>query len=97
MSRIFAWQEFCINIQIIRAEVYCLNIRMDLETKIFQPYKKPGDISQYVSDLSNHPFPTFKIIPVGKEQILSDNSADEHIFNPIPPCIQSCIAPKPLI
>ena len=63
-----------------------LNITLDLEAKIYKPYRKPGDKPLYVSAFSNHPPQIIKNLPKGREKRLSDNSANEEIFNQaIPP------------
>ena len=87
--RIFAQQELSITIEINLSRVDYLDITMDLETKLFKPYRKPGDRPLYVSALSNHPPQILKNIPVGIERRLSDNSANEQIFKEAAPVYQS--------
>ena len=87
--RIFAQQDLNITIEINLSRVDYLDITMDLETGIFKPYRKPGDRPVYVSALSNHPPQVLKNIPVGIEQRLSDNSANEQIFNDAAPVYQA--------
>ena len=44
-----------------------MGITLDLETGLFQPYRKPGDKPLYVSAHSNHPTQILKNLPKGIE------------------------------
>ena len=62
---------------------------MDLETGLYQPYRKPGDKPLYISALSNHPPQVFKNIPKGIEKRVSDNSSNQQIFEKAIPIYQT--------
>ena len=63
-----------------------LDITLDLETGLYKPFRKPGDRPLYVSAHSNHPPQIIKNLPRGIERRLSDNSANQAIFEAaIPP------------
>ena len=86
---IFAEQDLKIVIEINLSRVDFLDITMDLETGTFKPFRKAGDRPLYVSAHSNHPPQILKNIPTGIEQRLSDNSANEAIFNEAIPIYQT--------
>ena len=66
-----------------------MDITLDLESKTYQNYRKPGDKPLYVSAWSNHPPQILKNIPKGIEQRLSDNSATEELFKQAVPPYQA--------
>ena len=66
-----------------------MGITLDLETGLFQPYRKPGDKPLYVSAHSNHPPQILKNLPKGIEKRLSDNSANQELFETFVPPIQA--------
>ena len=54
---------------------------LDLETGLYKPYRKPGDKPLYVSAHSNHPPQILKNLPTGIEKRISNNSANQEIFD----------------
>ena len=62
---------------------------MDLETGLYQPYRKPGDKPLYISAKSNHPPSVIKNLPMGIERRLSNNSANQQIFDKAAPIYQA--------
>ena len=63
-----------------------LDVTLDLETGLYKPFRKPGDRPLYVSAHSNHPPQILKNLPHGIERRLSDNSANQAIFEAaVPP------------
>ena len=52
--KIFKNQELGITIEINQKRVNFLDITLDLESKMYQNYRKPGDKPLYVSAWSNH-------------------------------------------
>ena len=70
---IFAEQKLAITIEINLKRVDYLGVTLDLDTGLFQPYRKPGDRPRYVSAQSNHPPQILKNIPSGIERRLLDN------------------------
>ena len=62
---------------------------MDLETGLYQPYRKPGDSPLYISAMSNHPPQVFKNMPKGIERRISDKSANQQIFEKAAPMYQA--------
>ena len=87
--KIFKNQELGITIEINQKRVNFLDITLDLESKMYQNYRKPGDKPLYVSAWSNHPPQILKNIPKGIEQRLSDNSATEELFKQAVPPYQA--------
>ena len=73
--KIFKEQDLGITIDVNLKRVNFLDITLDLETGIYQPYRKPGDKPLYVSAFSNHPPQILKNIPKGVERRLSANSS----------------------
>ena len=78
---IFGEQNLKITIEIGLTRVNFLDITLDLETGLYKPYRKPGDKPLYVSAYSNHPPQILKNLPAGIEKRLSNNSANQEIFN----------------
>ena len=75
-----------ITIEIGLTRVNFLDITLDLETGLYKPFRKPGDRPLYVSAHSNHPPQILKNLPHGIERRLSDNSANQAIFEAaVPP------------
>ena len=62
---------------------------MDLETGLYQPYRKPGDKPLYISAKSNHPPSVIKNLPMGIERRFSNNSANQQIFGKAAPIYQA--------
>ena len=86
---IFAEQKLAITIEINLKRVDYLDVTLDLDTGLFQPYRKPGDRPLYVTAHSNHPPLILKNLPLGIERRLSDNSANEQVFNEAIPVYQA--------
>ena len=87
--RIFEEQELAITIEINLARVDYLDVTLNLETGIYKPYRKPGDRPLYVSAHSNHPPLVLKNIPSGIERRISDNSANQEVFEEAAPVYQA--------
>ena len=87
--KLFAEQDLAITIEINLKRVNFLDVTLDLESGLFKPYRKPGDRPRYVSAHSNHPPLILKNIPSGIERRLSDNSANEQVFNEASPIYQA--------
>ena len=84
--KIFGDQGLKITIDIGLTRVNFLDITLDLETGLYKPYRKPGDKPLYISAYSNHPPQIIKNLPSGIERRLSNNSANQNIFeDAIPP------------
>ena len=81
IQNIFKEQGLGITITVNLKSVNFLDVNMDLETGIYKPFRKPGDIPKYVSASSNHPPDTIKGIPGGVERRLNENSSNEEVFN----------------
>ena len=66
-----------------------LDVTLDLESGLYQLYRKPGDRPLYVSSRSNHHPKILKNIPKGIERRLSDNSATREVFEKAAPIHQA--------
>ena len=89
IRKIFADQDLAITIEINQTRVHYLDVNLDLETGLYKPFRKPGDKPLYVSAFSNHPPQILKNIPAGIERRLSDNSANQAVFNEAIPVFQA--------
>ena len=58
-----------------------LDVVLDLETGFFKPFRKPGDVPNYIHVKTNHPQAILKQLPAMIENRLSANSSNEEIFN----------------
>ena len=58
-----------------------LDVTFDLKKKIYKTYHKPNSETFYVNKLSNHPPKILKQIPNSISVRISNNSANEQIFN----------------
>ena len=79
--RIFKQNGFKIEIKTNLKEVDFLDVTFDLRKETYQPYKKENDKLFYINTSSNHPTSIIKQIPTSVSHRLSDNSANEEIFN----------------
>ena len=57
-----------------------LDVRLDLETGEYQPFKKPGSEIVYIDSKSNHPPSVIKAMPGGIQKRLSTLSSNKEIF-----------------
>ena len=57
-----------------------LDVSLNLVTKVYAPYTKPGDRLSYVDTRSNHPPSVFKAIPRGVAQRIATNSSSRKEF-----------------
>ena len=62
-------------------EVDFFDLTFDLRKETFRPYKKENRKLFYINTSSNHPRSIIKQIPTSVSHRLSDNSANEEIFN----------------
>ena len=72
---------FRIEIKTNLKEVDFLDVAFDLRKETYRPYKKENDKLFYINTSSNHPRSIIKQIPTSISHRLSDNSANEEIFN----------------
>ena len=79
--RIFKQIGFKIEIKTNLKEVDFLDVTFDLRKETYRPYKKENDKLFYINTSSNHPRSIIKQIPASVSHRLSDNSANEEIFN----------------
>ena len=79
--RIFKQIGFKIEIKTNLKEVDFLDVTFDLRIETYRPYKKENDKLFYINTSSNHPRSIIKQIPTSISHRLSDNSANEKIFN----------------
>ena len=83
--KIFSNVGFNIEIQTGLKTVNFLDITFDLSNGTFKPFKKPNDPLLYINVKSNHPPQIIKQLPTSIAQRLSDNSANEQIFEECKP------------
>ena len=57
-----------------------LDVSMDLVSKVYTPYTKPGDKLCYVDTRSNHPPTVFKAVPKGVANRIATNSSSKKVF-----------------
>ena len=58
-----------------------LDVKLDLNTRKFRPFRKPRDVIKYVNYNSNHPPATLKSLPSNIENRLTGLSCNEQVFN----------------
>ena len=58
-----------------------LDVRLNLETNEYRPYRKPNDHPVYIDVRSNHPPSVIKQIPQMIEKRLTNLSSNEKVFN----------------
>ena len=87
--KIFGDQGLKITIDIGLTRVHFLDIPLVLEKGPYKPYRKPGDKPLYISAYSNHPPQIIKNLPSGIERRLSNNSANQDIFEDALPPLSS--------
>ena len=58
-----------------------LDVTLDLQNEIHQPYRKPNDEPLYINKNSNHPPHVLKNLPVAVNKRLSELSSNENLFN----------------
>ena len=79
--RIFKQIGFKIEIKTNLKEVDFLDVTFDLRKETYRPYEKENDKLFYINTSSNHPRSIIKQISTSVSHRLSDNSANEEIFN----------------
>ena len=57
-----------------------LDVSLNLVTKVYTPYTKPGDKLCYVDTRSNHPPSVFKAVPRGVAKRIATNSSSRKEF-----------------
>ena len=68
-----------------------LDISLDLQTGIYQPFIKENDSPLYVNIKSNHPPSVLKNIPLGINRRLSRISANKDVFDAAAPIYQEAL------
>ena len=73
IEAIFKEEGLKITTEINMVETDFQDVRLNLETFQYRPYRKPGDKPSYINVLSNHPPNCFKQVPktVGKKEYLT--------------------------
>ena len=56
-----------------------LDVTLNLDEKLYKPYKKPNDEPQYINKLSNHPPPITRNIPTSIGKRISCISSNKNI------------------
>ena len=79
--KIFRQIGFKIDIRTNLKEVDFLDVTFSLQKETYRPYKKENKKLFHISTSSNHPRTIIKQIPASVSRRLSDNSANEEIFN----------------
>ena len=65
-----------------------LDVTLNLDTGLYQPYRKPDDQTRYVHAQSNHPPAITKNLPKSIEQRLSKISSNKEVFEKAAPYYQ---------
>ena len=58
-----------------------LDVTLNLDEKLYKPYKKPNDKPRYINKLSNHSPPIIRNIPTGIGKRISCISSNKNVFN----------------
>ena len=61
--------------------VYFLDVRFNLKTESYQPFRKPNNEPKYIDISSNHPPQVLKQLPKSIEKRLSEISSTKEIFD----------------
>ena len=80
LCELFRRNGFGIEILVNRKNIDFLDVHFDLNTGIFRPYAKEGEV-HYVHKDSNHPPKTVSIIGPGVQYRLSGNSSNQEVFD----------------
>ena len=81
ICKIFKHNSLQIAIEANKKVVDFLDIKLDLRTAIYKPYKKPNSNLTYINKQSNHPPSIMKNLPKSMNKRLSTNSKNAQIFN----------------
>lgn len=81
ICKIFSTNGLKITIDVNFKCVDFLDVTLNLNTGIYQPFMKPNNTSLYVNKQTNHPPNILKNIPEGINKRLSTISANETVFN----------------
>ena len=90
-SNVFEKNKLKITIDANQKVTNFLDVTLDLQSGKFRPYKKPGNVTQYVHTKSNHPPAVIKAIPKGINKRLNEISSDEQSFNSAAPEYQAAL------
>ena len=64
---------------------------LNLDTRLYQPYRKPNDQTRYVHAQSNHPPAITNNLPKSIEQRYSKNSSNKEVFEKAAPYYQQAL------
>ena len=78
---LFKREGLSITIETNLKETDFLDVTFNIVTKVYQPYRKPGNSPLYVNIKSNHPNSILKSMPEMINKRLSDTSCNETVFN----------------
>ena len=80
ICKVFKNNGLQITIQANKKVVDFLDVTLNLETKKYHPFLKPGNTPVYINSKSNHPPSIKKAVPLGINKRLCDISSDEVSF-----------------
>ncbi len=92
ICRVFAKNKLKITIEANKKVVNFLDVTLNLESGIHEPYIKPGNTPQYIHVQSNHPPAVIKAVPEGINRRLSAISSDENVFKKSTKIYQEALA-----
>ena len=81
IEEIFREEGLKITTEINMVETDFLDVKLNLETHQYRPYRKPGDTPIYINVQSNHPPTIIKEVPKMVEKRLSRLSSTKEIFD----------------
>ena len=78
---LFKKEGLSITIETNLKETDFLDVTFNIVTKVYKPYRKPGNSPLYININSNHPDTIIKSMPEMINKRLSDTSCNETVFN----------------
>ena len=81
IEEIFKDEGLKITTEINMIETDFLDVKLNLETHQYRPYRKPGDTPTYINVQSNHPPTIIREVPRMVEKRLSRLSSTKEIFD----------------
>ena len=91
MIEIFKIIRLKITIEANLKAVNFLDVTLNLDTGLYQPYRKPNGQTRYVNAQSNHPPAITKNLPKSIEQLLSKISSNKEVFEKAAPYYQQAL------
>ena len=81
LVKVFKENGFKLECKVYVSQVAFLDVKLDISTKLFRPFRKENDTPCYVHKESNHPPVVKKKLPDMINKRINDLSSNEEIFN----------------